>query len=292
MATLIQPEASNITAPTQFVASRLETYAYRRFGRGSAPPLLGLQHFTGTLDFWDPAVTDPIARGREVILFENAGLGRSSGEVPDTMAGTAAHVLAFVDALGLIQVDVLGFSLGGVLAQLIALDRPSLVRKMLLVGTAPEGGEDIMHLEKPELKRILDDPNAQGLQRFVRLFFAPSESSQTAGQAYARRLAARAQDREPVSGPNVTAAQLTAFRAWERGDGGERFAKLRQIRQPCLVVNGVLDQMISIRNSYALAEHLPRAMLLTYPDAGHGSLFQYHDSFVRQTSLFLDSETL
>ena len=219
MATLIQPEASNITAPTQFVASRLETYAYRRFGRGSAPPLLGLQHFTGTLDFWDPAVTDPIARGREVILFENAGLGRSSGEVPDTMAGMAVHVLAFVDALGLIQVDVLGFSLGGVLAQLIALDRPSLVRKMLLVGTAPEGGEDIMHLEKPELKRILDDPNAQGLQRFVRLFFAPSESSQTAGQAYARRLAARPQDREPVSGPNVTAAQLTAFRA-----GGRRGA--------------------------------------------------------------------
>ena len=234
MATLIQPEASNITEPTQFVASRLETYAYRRFGRGSAPPLLGLQHFTGTLDFWDPAVTDPIARGREVILFENAGLGRSSGEVPDTMAGMAAHVLAFVDALGLIQVDVLGFSLGGVLAQLIALDRPSLVRKMLLVGTAPEGGEDIMHLEKPELKRILDDPNAD------------------------ERMQLRA----------------------------------TLIRQPCLVVNGVLDQMISIRNSYALAEHLPRAMLLTYPDAGHGSLFQYHDSFVRQTSLFLDSETL
>ncbi|HEY6222877.1 MAG TPA: alpha/beta hydrolase [Gemmatimonadales bacterium] len=292
MATLTQAEASNITAPTQFVASRLERYAYRRFGRGSAPPLLCLQHFTGTLDFWDPAVTDPLAQGREVILFENAGLGRSSGAVPDTMAGMAAHVLAFVDALGLTQVDVLGFSLGGVLAQLIALDRPSLVRKMLLVGTAPEGGEDIMHLEKPELKRILDDPQLQGLQRLVKLFFTPSESSQAAGQAYAGRLAARRQDREPVSGPNVAAAQLAAFRAWERGDGGERFAKLRRITQPCLVVNGVLDQMISVRNSYALAEHLPRAMLLTYPDAGHGSLFQYHDSFVRQASAFLDSETL
>ncbi len=292
MPTPIQVEASNITAPTQFVAAGAQTYAYRRFGRGSAPPLLCLQHFTGTLDFWDPAVTDPIPRSREVILFENAGLGRSSGEVPETMAGMAAHVLAFVDALGLTQVDVLGFSLGGVLAQLIALDRPSLVRKMLLVGTAPESGEDIMHLEKPELQRILGDPNLQGLQPFVKLFFAPSESSQAAGQAYAQRLAARRQDREPVSGPNVAAAQLTAFRAWERGDGGERFAKLRQIRQPCLVVNGVFDQMIAVRNSYALAEHLPRAMLLTYPDAGHGSLFQYHDSFVQQTSLFLDSTTL
>jgi pimeloyl-ACP methyl ester carboxylesterase len=291
MATLSRAAASNITAPTQFVASKLETYAYRRFGCGSAPPLLFLQHFTGTLDFWDPAVTDSIAQRREVILFENAGLGRSSGEVPDTMAGMAAHVLAFVDALGLTQVDVLGFSLGGVLAQVIALERPSLVRKMLLVGTAPEGGEDIMHLEKPELKRILDDPKLQGLQRLVKLFFTPSESSQASGQAYAQRLAARRQDREPVSGAKVATAQLTAFRAWEQGDGGERFAKLRRIKQPCLVVNGVLDQMISVRNSYTLAEQLPNAMLITYPDAGHGSLFQYHDSFVQQASLFLGDTT-
>jgi len=106
------------------------------------------------------------------------------------------------------------------------------------------------------------------------------------------RLLGSQQDREPLSGPNVPAAQLTAFRAWERGDGGERFAKLRRITQPCLVVNGVLDQMISVKNSYTLAEHLPRAMLLTYPDAGHGSLSQFHHSFVRQASLFLDSETL
>src|ERR1044072_8141486 len=206
MATLTQAEASNITAPTHFVASRLEPYAYRRFGRGSAPPLLCLQHFTGTLDFWDPAVTDPLAQGREVILFENAGLGRSSGAVPDTMAGMAAHVLAFVDALGLTQVDVLGFSLGGVLAQLIALERPSLVRKMLLVGTAPEGGEEIMHPAKNELKRILDDPQLQGLQKLVGLFFAPSESSQAAGRAFVARLAARKAEWEPISGPKVAQA--------------------------------------------------------------------------------------
>jgi len=117
------------------------------------------------------------------------------------------------------------------------------------------------------------------------------KSSQASGQAYAQRLAARRQDRERISGPKVAAAQLTAFRAWERGDGGERFAKLGRITQPCLVVNGVLDQMISVKNSYALAEHLPRAMLLTYPDAGHGSLFQYHDSFVQQASLFLGETT-
>jgi pimeloyl-ACP methyl ester carboxylesterase len=284
-------EASNSTAATRFIETKLETYAYRRFGGGAAPPLVFLQHFTGTLDNWDPAVTDAVAPGREVILFESAGVGRSTGEVPDTIQGMAAHLLAFADALGLTRVDLLGFSLGGMVAQQAALDRPSLVRKMLLVGTAPEGGEDIMHLEKPELKRILEDPNLRGLQVLAKLFFATSESSQAAGQAFVARLAARTGEWEPISGPNVAQAQLAAFRAWERVDG-ERFGKLRSIRQPCLVVNGVFDNMIPVRNSYVLGEHLPRAMLLTYPDAGHGSLFQFHESFVRQASLFLDSEVL
>ena len=284
-------DASNTTAPTQFIETRLETYAYRRFGGGAAPPLVFLQHFTGTLDNWDPAVTDVLAQGREVILFENAGVGRSTGEVPDTVQGMATHLLAFADALGLTQVDLLGFSLGGMVAQQAALDRPALVRKMLLVGTAPEGGEDIMHLEKPELREALEDPDLQGLPVLVKLFFAPSDSSQAAGRAFVARLAARTGEWEPISGPEVARAQLAAFRAWERVDG-ERFGKLQRITQPTLVVNGVLDTMIPVRNSYALAEHLPRAMLVTYPDAGHGSLFQYHESFVRQASQFLGSELL
>ena len=284
-------EASNVTAPTQFIDTKLEKYAYRRFGTGSGLPLLCLQHFTGTLDNWDPAVTDPLALGREVILFESAGLGRSTGEVPTSIPAMAAQALAFLDALGLTRLDILGYSLGGMVAQQIALERPSLVRKMLLVGTAPEGGEDIMHMEKPELKKITDDPNLPGLQRLVKLFFAPSASSQTAGEAFIARLAQRKQDREPLSGPNVAKAQIAAFRAWEAFNG-ERFAKLRKITQPCLVANGVFDNMIPVRNSYMLSEHLPNAMLITYPDAGHGSLFQFHESFVRQASIFLGSDNI
>jgi pimeloyl-ACP methyl ester carboxylesterase len=284
-------DASNSTAPTQFIQSKLEKYAYRRFGKGPGLPLLCLQHFTGTLDNWDPAVTDPLALGREVILFESAGLGRSTGEVPDSVPGMAAHALAFVDVLGLKRMDILGYSLGGMVAQQIALERPSLVHKMLLVATAPEGGEDIMHMEKPELKKITDDPNLSGLEKLVGLFFAPSESSQAAGEAFAARLAQRKQDGEPPAGMKVAIAQITAFRAWEHFNG-ERFSKLRKITQPCLVVNGVFDNMIPVRNSYMLSEHMPNAMLLTYPDAGHGSLFQFHNSFVRQASLFLDSENI
>lgn len=288
MASTASAHASNVTAPTQFVETPLEKYAYRRFGSGAGLPLLCLQHFTGTLDNWDPAVTDALARGREVILFENAGVGRSTGEVPTTIAGMARHVLAFAEALAIARIDLLGFSLGGMVAQQVALDRPSLVRTMLLVGTAPEGGDDIMHLEKPELQRILTDPNLQGPQVLVKLFFTPSASSQAAGQAFASRITERKDDREPLSGPHVAAAQLAAFRAWENVDG-ERFHQLRNITQRCLVVNGVLDAMIPVRNSYVLAEQLPNATLLAYSDAGHGSLFQFHESFVGHASLFLDS---
>jgi len=188
-------------------------------------------------------------------------------------------------------VDVLGYSLGGMVAQEVALEWPNLVRKMVLAATAPEGGEDIMHMEKPELRKITEDPNIPGLEKLVKLFFAPSESSQAAGKAFAARLAERQKDREPLAGPNVAMAQITAFRAWEHFTG-ERFANLRKITQPCLVVNGVFDNMIPIRNSYMLGEHLPNALLLSYPDAGHGSLFQFHDSFVTQASLFLDCEEI
>src|ERR1700728_504953 len=281
---------SNVTAVTQFLEVGPQRYAFRRFGDGPSDPLLFLQHFTGTLDNWDPAVTDPLAQGREVILFENAGVGRSTGEVPKSMSGMAAHAVAFVEALGLQQVDLLGYSLGGMVAQQIALERPSLVHKMLLVGTAPEGGEDIMHMEKPELRKIMEDPNIPGLEKLVKLFFAPSESSQAAGEAFAARLAQRKQDNEPLAGANVAIAQITAFRAWEAYTG-ERFAQLGKIMQPCLVVNGVSDNMIPVRNSYMLSEHLPNAILLTYPDSGHGSLLQFHESFTRQAAEFLGSNS-
>jgi len=280
---------SNATAPTQFLQVRNERYAYRRFGGGSAHPLVCLQHFTGNLDNWDPAVSDVLASGRDVILFDNAGVGRSTGKVPETVAGMAAHALAFMDALGLELVDLLGFSLGGMVAQEIALARPSLVRKMLLVGTAPEGGEEIMRMEKPAVKTIFIS-NLTSSQRLVKLFFAPSASSQAAGEAFIARLAQRKQDREPASGPEVAKAQIAAFRAWE-SFVGERFAKLRKICQPCLVVSGVFDILIPVRNSYLLSEHLPNAVLLTYPDSGHGALFQFHESFTRQAAAFLASDS-
>lgn len=280
---------SAVVAPTQFVQAGEERYAYRRFGTGSRT-LLCLQHFAGTLDNWDAAVTDPLAAGRDVLLFESAGVGSSSGSVPTTIAGMAAHALAFLDALGIHTCDVLGYSLGGMVAQQIALERPSVFRRMILVGTAPRGGEDIMHLEKPSLARYLNDPHLQGYAVLQKIFFAPTESSQAAGAAFVERLMRRRDDREPVSGPAVAAAQIAAFREWEQVKG-ERFADLARIHHPTLVVNGVDDEMIPIVNSFWLGQFLPNAVLMTYPDAGHGALFQYAEVFTRQSAAFLASDS-
>jgi pimeloyl-ACP methyl ester carboxylesterase len=252
--------------------------------------LLFLQHFTGTLDNWDPAVTDPLASEREVILFDSAGVGRSTGKVPTTVAGMASHALDFLDGLGLDRCDVLGFSLGGMVAQQMARDRPSIFRRMILVATAPRGGEDIMHLDKPSLARHLGDPTLKGYAVLQKIFFAPTSSSQAAGRAFIERLARRSEDRDTASGPAVAAAQMVAFREWEQY-AGTRFGDLKGINQPTLVVNGIHDEMIPISNSYRLAENLPNAVLLAYPDSGHGALFQFHESFIRHAAAFLASDS-
>jgi len=281
---------SNTTAATQFLQGRLATYAYRRLGGGIKRPLICLQHFTGTLDNWDPAVTDPLASNREVLLFDSAGIGRSTGTVPTTVPGMATHAVDFLDALCMISCDVLGFSLGGMVAQQIALERPSLVHRMILVGTAPRGGDDIMHLEKPSLAKHLSDPTLKGYAVLQKIFFAASPSSQAAGQAFVERLERRKDDLDAPSGSAIAAAQIAAFREWEQPNP-TRFVDLKGIHQPTLIVNGIHDEMIPISNSYRLAENLPNAVLLAYPDSGHGSLFQFHESFARQAAAFLASDS-
>lgn len=283
--------ASNLTAPTQFLEANGEKYAYRRFGQGPRHPILLLQHFMGTLDNWDYAVTDPLALGREVILFDSAGVGRSSGKVPQTIAGMVKHGLGFLDGLGLTNCDVLGFSLGGMVAQQMVQERPSIFRKMILVGTAPRGGKDIMHLEKPNLSKYLQDPKLRGYAVLSKIFFTATKTSQEAGEAFIGRLTERKDDIDPPSGPEVAANQIAAFREWEQS-AGERFADLKSIRQPTLVVNGIHDEMIPVSNSYSLAENLPNAVLLVYPDSGHGSLFQFHESFIRHVTAFLASDSV
>ncbi len=283
--------ASNTTAPTQYVTVGDNTYAYRQFGAGPGLPLLFLQHFTGTLDNWDPAVTDTLALGRSVILFENAGIGRSSGKVPTTVAGMADHAMKFLDALGLTQVDVLGFSLGGMVAQVIALKRPALLRRIILSGTGPEGGVGV-GMDRPELLKIFVDQKMPMSEKLVKLFFETTETSQSAGRQFVQRLAQRTEDKDTPTTAEAAGAQLAAMAAWAKS-GGAPYPVLKKITQPVLVTNGNHDIMIPTVNSFTLSARLPNAQLIIYPDSGHGALFQHAGAFTSHVSEFLDrSNTL
>ena len=279
---------SHQTAPTQFVEADGIRFAYRRFGKPDGIPLVFNQHFTGTMDHWDPAVTDGLAKDREVILFNNAGVSSSSGEVPTTIEKMGANAVAFVKALGLSKVDVLGFSIGGFVAQEIALQAPDLVRRMVLVGTGPRGGEGMATLT-PEAQDVFGAPYDQPDHLWLRVHFTQSETSQAAGRAFLERFRLRAENRDPEVNEKVAPAQIAAISAW--GAPREQpFDYLKSIRQPALVVNGGKDVIIYAVNSFILQQHLPDAELILYPDANHGSQYQYPERFVRHVSLFLSEQ--
>jgi len=278
--------ASNTTAPTKFVTVGENTYAYRQFGVGQGLPLVFFQHFTGTLDNWDPAVTDRLARDRSVVLFENAGIGRSNGKVPETVATMADHAMKFLDAIQLTRVDVLGFSLGGMVAQVIALKRPRLLRRIILAGTGPEGGVGVA-MDRPELLKIFVDQKMPPSEKLLKLFFETTETSQSAGRRFVERLARRTKDIDTPTNAEAAGAQLAAMAAWAKS-GGEDHADLKKITQPALVINGNNDIMIPTVNSFTLSAHLPNAQLIIYPDSGHGALFQHAGAFTSHVSEFLD----
>jgi pimeloyl-ACP methyl ester carboxylesterase len=264
-----------------------ETLVYRRFGNAEskAPPLLFLQHFRGNLDTWDPALVDRIAREREVILLDNRGVGASTGAVPDNVDDMARDVLRFVDALALTEIDVLGFSLGGYVAQELALVRPRLIRRLVLAGTAPQGAPGI-HRWTNEVF-ALATPDSFDSDGFIRLFFSGSEESRAKGMEFLGRISARTGEPDEPADLAARDAQLEAITRWGIPDPS-RLTRLAAITQPTLVANGDNDPMMITENSRLLARHLPNAQLRIYPDAGHGFLDQYPEEFADEINVFLN----
>jgi pimeloyl-ACP methyl ester carboxylesterase len=274
------------TAPTQFVEANGIRFAYRRFGKVGGVPLVFNQHFTGTMDHWDPAVTDGFAREREVILFNNAGISSSSGEVPTTVERMGANAVAFIKTLGLKTVDVLGFSIGGFVAQEIALQAPELVRRLVLVGTGPRGGQGMATLT-PEAQEIFGATYDEPDHLWLRVHFTRSEKSQAAGREFLKRFRLRNENRDPEVNEKVAPAQIEAIGKWGVQREGT-YGYLKTIEQPTLVVNGCSDVIIYPINSFILQQNIPNAQLILYPDSNHGSHYQYPELFVRHASMFLD----
>ena len=275
------------TAPTRFVEANGIRFAYRRFGKPDGVPLVFNQHFTGTMDHWDPAVTDGFAREREVILFNNAGVSNSSGEVPAAVERMGANAVTFLKTLELKTVDVLGFSIGGFVAQEITLQAPELVRKLVLVGTGPRGGQGMATLT-PEAQRIFGATYADPDDIWLSVHFTPSEASQAAGQQFLKRFRLRNENRDPEVNEKVAPAQIEAIGEWGVQREGS-YGYLKTIKQPALVVNGSSDVIIYPINSFILQQNIPNAQLILYPDSNHGSHYQYPELFVRHASMFLDS---
>jgi pimeloyl-ACP methyl ester carboxylesterase len=277
------------TAPTQFVEAGGVRFAYRRFGKPGGVPLVFNMHFTGTMDHWDPAVTDGLAEGREVILFNNAGIASSSGTVPESIEEMAAHALRFLRALDIVQADVLGLSLGGLVAQEMALQAPDFVRNLILAGTGPRGGEGMASLT-PEAQAIFGAAYDPPDHLWLRVFFTPSDASQAAGLRFLERFRRRVEGRDPEVNDTVAPAQIAALGKWG-APSAQPYAYLENIRQPTLVVNGGTDVIIYSINSLHLQQHLPNAQLILYPDSNHGSLYQYPAQFVSHVETFLAGET-
>lgn len=277
---------THLTAPTQFIEIDGARFAYRRWGNASSgqPPLFFLQHFRGGMDHWDPLMTDGLAARREVILYDPRGLASSTGTPRGLIEDMADDAAMMISAIGLTKVDVVGFSLGGMVAQDLTRRHPDLVRKLMLLGTQPRGGNPD---PDPRIFEVAPNP-VPTVDDFLFLFFGPSEAAKQAGRAFWDRRHLRA-DQDPPSSVEVMMGQIAANTAFVTPlDPDAPFAHLHKITQPTLIVNGVNDVMIDTINSWHMVQNIPNARLIVYPDAGHGAQFQYPERFLKHAVQFLD----
>ena len=258
-------------------------YAYRDAGDGGVPLVL-LQHFRGNLDNWDPELIDALASGRRVITFDNAGVGGSTGTTPDTVEQMARDAIAFLAAMDLGQVDLLGFSIGSFVAQQIALTRPDAVRRLVLASSAPQGAAG-MHGWAPDVIGAVGTPQTSP-EEYLGVFFAPSPTSRQAGQEVLGRIYGRTQDRDMATTWATREAQYDAVCTWGIPDHA-LLQRVGCLEMPVFVANGDSDRMILPHYSHLLAGLIPRARVKIYPDSAHGFLFQHHAEFAADVAAFL-----
>ena len=264
-------------------------YAYRDTDpQSGGVALVLLQHFRGNLDNWDPALVDALAAGRRVITFDNTGVGGSSGTTPSTVEQMARDAIAFIAAIDLSQVDLLGFSIGSFVAQQVALTRPAMVRRLVLASAAPQGGAG-MHGWAPEVIGAIGTRQTKP-EEYLGVFFARSASSHQAGQEALRRMYARTEDRDAATSWATREAQYDAVCTWGIPEHA-RLERLSCLTMPVFIANGDSDPMIPPHYSYLLAGLIPQARVKIYPDSAHGFLFQHHRDYAADVEDFLSDNS-
>jgi pimeloyl-ACP methyl ester carboxylesterase len=278
-----EPVTTSYTeAPTHTVTAPGAVYAYRELGPPGGVPVVFFMHLAGNLDNWDPRIVDPIAQTRHVITFDQRGVGASTGQVPDTIEAAADHAFEFITALGFQEIDVFGFSMGGFIAQDLALKHPDLVRRLVLTGTGPRGGNDI---DKVVATTYWDIVRATLTRRDPKevLFFNTDATGRTAAKDFVNRLGERTTDRDKPAGIAVLRTQLKAIRRFGRSAP----ADLSTLPQATLIANGDHDRMVPSALSQDLHQRIHGSQLIIYPDSGHGAIFQFHEEFAPVVTGFL-----
>jgi pimeloyl-ACP methyl ester carboxylesterase len=257
-------------------------YAYRELGEKKGIPVIFFTHLSANLDNWDPRVVDGVAEKHWVIAFDNKGIGLSSGTVPDTIKQMARDALTFVHTLGFDQIDILALSMGGMVAQELLSIEPKLVRKLILTGTGPRGGEGIKNVTKiTNFDMVRAIFTLKDIKTY--LFFTRTDNGKQKAKEFLARIKERKEARDKMISIKGYRAQLKAIHKW----GLAKPADLSEIKQPTLVVNGDNDRMVPTLNSYDLAKRIPDSKLIIYKDSGHGGIFQNHDEFVKVVLEFL-----
>ncbi|MDP9079638.1 MAG: alpha/beta hydrolase [Bacteroidota bacterium] len=281
------PQAVNYhqTAKTRFVDAVGTRYAYRILGNKTGIPLVLMHGSFFTMDNWDPTITNGLAKYYKVILFDNKGVGATDGKTPDNIAGMAADAVSFIEALGYNKVNLMGFSMGGMITQQILLTKPQLVNKVILSSTGSKGSDGLSELPK----RIAEVSSLSPDDQLVHLFFASSATSEQSGKLWIARYNKRSINRDPEVTKESDGAQLTAVLGWAQPDA-DALDQLKTINQPVLIVDGRYDKLVPVTNSFNLFQSLPNARLYLYPNAGHGAIFQYPDDFVHKALEFLKEQ--
>ena len=259
------------------------TYVYRELGEKIGIPIVFFTHLSANLDNWDPRIIDGIAKQHWVITFDNTGVGLSSGQVPGTIKEMAEDAIDFIKALGFKQIDILSFSMGGMIAQDLLELEPTLIRKVILTGTGPRGGkgiENVTKISNQDLVRAIF--TLKDVKTY--LFFTRTSNGKKKAKEFLARIKERKHNRDKMISLKGYLTQLKAINRW----GKSTPADLSKIKQPILVVNGEADRMVPTENSYELVQRLPNSKLVIYKDAGHGAIFQYHEEFTKEVLAFLN----